>query len=227
VTDDEIRKARVRRPTKQEVEFGPEEAKKPMDGKCNGDKGEGFLCRNPAGKGTSHLGFGRCKNHGGATQSHAKAAEKAIAAQAVVTYGLSREVDPRDALLEEVYRTAGAVDFLAEQVRAIEAKDLVWGVTKESDQQATEFEGVNVDKEAKPNIWLVLYQQERKHLVDVCKAAIGAGIEERKVRVAEQFGSQLAAFVRFILGGLALTPEQWEQVPALMAAAGRQLGLTA
>lgn len=185
---------------------------------CGGQRrqAEG-TCTRPAGWGTPHAGTGRCKLHGGSTRNHVTSAERAIAAQAVVTYGLPREIDPRDALLEEVHRTAGAVAYLAEQVRGLEPTDLVWGRTEEADQQATEFPGTNVKREAKPNIWLVLYQQERKHLVDVCRVAIAAGIEERRVRLAESMGAQLAGVLRAVLDGLGLSPGQWELVPSLVS----------
>ena len=131
------------------------------------------------------------------------------------TAGLPRTVDPRDALLEEVHRTAGAVAFLQERVAELQQADLVWGVTHEDEQQATEFPGTNIRREAKPSIWLVLYQAERKHLVDVCARAIAAGIEERRVRMAESLGLQLASVIRAFAEGLALSPEQWELVPGL------------
>lgn len=174
-------------------------------------------CTRPAGWGTKHPGFGRCKLHGGSTPSHTAAAAKAIASAAVVTYGLPREIDPRDALLEEVHRTAGAVAYLADRVRELDPAALIWGKTEESDQRATEFPGVNVKQEAKPNAWLVLYREERKHLVEVSRVAIAAGIEERRVRLAESMGAQLAAVLRAVLEGLGLSPSQWELVPNLVS----------
>lgn len=56
---------------------------------------------------------------------------------------------------------------------------------------------------------------ERKHLVEGSRAAIVAGIEERRVRVAESVGAQLAAVLRAVLDGLGLSPAQWELVPTL------------
>lgn len=38
------------------------------NGKCGALNRQGTPCRNRAGKGTSHLGLGRCRNHGGASQ---------------------------------------------------------------------------------------------------------------------------------------------------------------
>lgn len=125
------------------------------------------------------------------------------------TYGLDREIDPRDALLEEVHRTAGAVDWLRGQVSALAAESVTWGVTEE---RSSSVDGDSTTQTAAVNVWVQLYQAERKHLVDVCKAAISAGIEERRVRLAEQQGELLADVIRGILADLDLTPAQTARV---------------
>ncbi|MFI7073580.1 hypothetical protein [Micromonospora sediminicola] len=135
-----------------------------------------------------------------------------LAEKAVATFGLPREIDPRDALLEEVYRTAGAVDWLHQQVQALQADQVVWGVTEEVTKDAGEFPGVDTTRAAEVNIWVQLWQRERAHLVKVAKEAISAGIEERKVRLAEQQGAMLAGVIKAILGDLDLTPEQQAKV---------------
>ncbi|HEY6116777.1 MAG TPA: hypothetical protein VI172_12540 [Candidatus Dormibacteraeota bacterium] len=153
-----------------------------------------------------------CGTHGGSSPQAKKAAERRLQAssaqQAVATFGLAREIDPRDALLEEVYRTAGAVDWLARQVQALNAQDIVWGRAEETDD--------GVKDKAAPSIWVQLYQTERKHLVDVARVAIAAGIEERKVRLAEQQGAMLAGVIKAILGDLDLTPEQQAMVSTVV-----------
>ena len=161
-----------------------------------------------------------CATHGGSSPQAKAAAERRIqAAQAeaaVVTFGLPREIDPRDALLEEVYRTAGAVDWLHQQIRALAPDDVIWGKAEEVNKQGGEFPGLDVTHKAAVNIWVDLWQRERKHLMDVCKVAIAAGIEERKVRLAEQQGALLAGVIKSILGDLNLTPEQAAKVPEVV-----------
>lgn len=133
----------------------------------------------------------------------------AAAKAAVHTYGLPREVAPDVALLEEVHRTAGHVAWLHDRVREFEDQnDLVWGKTK----RKTGGEDWGETEEAAPNIWLKLYQQERTHLVRVCSEAIRAGIEERRVKLAESQGALLVQVIRAILGDLDLTAEQQAKV---------------
>lgn len=174
------------------------------------------LCTRPAGWGTEHPGHGPCKLHGGSTTTHVTAGVTAMATAAVATFGLPREVDPRDALLEEVYRTAGAVDWLHQQVRTLDPDAVIWGKSEEVEKQAGEFPGVDVTHRAAVNVWVELWQKERAHLVKVAKEAISCGIEERRVRLAEQQGAMLAGAIKAILGDLDLSPEQAAKVSVVV-----------
>lgn len=193
--------------------------------KCGGKRlNVDALCEQPAGWGTDHLGVGRCKRHGGSTPTHQTAARREMAEQAVKTYGLRVDVSPVDALLGEVQWTAGHVAWLRERVQELESEALTWGTTETVDKGSGEFTGVDTTEAAKPNVWLVLYQQERKHLVDVCKTAITCGIEERRVKLAEAQGEVVAGVIRSILAELGLTPEQAARAPEV---ASRHLRLVA
>lgn len=197
------------------TESAPDRGKNLCGGKRRGE-GAGKTCTRPAGWGTDHAGAGRCKLHGGKTPSHNAAGQKVLAERAVVTFGLPREVDPRDALLEEVYRTAGAVDWLHQQVQALQAEQVVWGKTEAVEKQAGEFPGVDTKHAAEVNVWVQLWMAQRAHLVKVAKEAIGAGLEERRVRMAEQQGAMLAGVIKAILGDLDLSPDQQARVATVV-----------
>ncbi|MEY2243193.1 hypothetical protein AB8A21_09655 [Streptomyces sp. BF23-18] len=185
----------------------------------------GGTCTQVAGWGTDHVGAGHCKLHGGSTRSQAvSAVPRAIEARArvlVQTYGAPIETTATQALLDEVQRTAGHVAWLGDRVREIESVEvagtgsehpLVWGVTKE--KSGGEDRGTT--EEAVPSVWVRLYQQERAHLVKVCSEAIRAGIEERRVRLAEAQGVLVAQAIRAILADLDLTAEQQMRVPEIV-----------
>jgi len=178
-------------------------------------------CRNAAGYKTDHPGVGKCHLHGGSMRNHKIAATRELAAKAVATYGLPREIDPSTALLEEVHRTAGHVDWLRVKVAELEDKDLVWGVSevKASDGK----DGNSVTETAVASMWVQLYNDERKRLVDVCKAAISAGIEERRVHLAESQGTLMATAIRAILADLHLSIEQQQLVATIVPKHLRQL----
>jgi hypothetical protein len=159
-------------------------------------------------------GSDKCRMHLG--KKAADVIGEAEARKAVETYGLRRDISATDALIEEVQWTAGHVAYLRERIRELEAANLVWGKTEEVDKGASEFTGIDVTHAAVPNAWLQLYRDERKHLVDVCKAAISAGIEERRVRLAEAQGAIVVDVIRRILARLELSEGQSRLVPMVV-----------
>lgn len=188
---------------------------------CHGRRrdGSGKACHRPAGWGTDHPGEGTCKLHLGSTQNHRIAAQREQARQAVVTYGLPREVDPGQALLEEVHRTAGHVAWLASVVAELDGDAVVWGVVEETDRTFGEDGGgTETKRKAVPNAWVLLYQQERKHLAAVSKAAIDAGVSERVVQVYEQIASSYVQVLERVLDELGLSAEQRARVPQVVQA---------
>jgi 2-hydroxychromene-2-carboxylate isomerase len=152
--------------------------------KCTGHNSRGLPCGNrPIRGGTV------CSTHGGSAPQVQSAAERRLqerqAVLAVEAFGLPREIDPHSALLEELHRTAGAVQWLGAVVAGLD-------------------QGVVTD-----SAYVGLWQDERDRLAKVAKICVDVGIEERRVRLAEQAGAQLAAVVRAVLGRLGLSDEQW------------------
>ena len=162
-------------------------------------------------------GVDKCYIHAGVSKAElaGRAAEEE-AKRAVITYGLPRDVSPSDALLEEVRFTAGHVAWLRGRVSDLAPDALTWGTREMVDKQATEFPGTDTTEAAAVNMWLELYYRERKHLVDVCKAAISVGIEERMVRLAEAQGALLNDVIRRILARLSLSSAQSALLPVVV-----------
>lgn len=160
-----------------------------------------------------------CNMHGGMSPNGKAAGAKRLAqaalADAQVTFGLPRDIDPAAALLEEVHRTAGHVAWLQTRIADLNESDLTWGLTSQVDRGSGEFPGTDLTRQAVPPVLLKLYADERKHLVAVCAAAIGAGIEERRVRLAEEQGQIMAGVIRAIFADLDLTPEQAAAAPGI------------
>ena len=187
-------------------------------------KGSGKRCKRPP-----TVGGTVCAMHGGKAPQVKAAIERRrqerAAVLAVESFGLPREVDPHAALLEELHRTAGAVQWLGAVVSDIERDALVWGDAKETHgAHQDEGEKVRSEKRAGVNVWVQLWQAERKHLVDVSRECIKSGIEERRVRVAEAAGQQLASVVRAVLDRLGLTDEQRSLALVVVPEEFRRLG---
>lgn len=190
---------------------------------------KGQPCRKPCRPGEV------CTAHGGRAPQVKAAQERrrqeAQAAAVVATLGLPVDISPTDALLQEVQWTAGHVQWLRRKVQELENGEivsgpgsddaatrhpLVWGTTRRTEKRATESPGTDTVESAAPSIWYELYAKERTHLVAVSTAALRAGVEERRVRLAEQQGDLVAEVIRRILDALNLTDEQQALVPTIV-----------
>ncbi len=167
--------------------------------------GSGRTCGHTAGWGTG-TGRGRCRKHGGNTRTHVMAAQREELAEAVVTFGLPVEIEPADALLDEIHRTYGVVLFLEGEIRKLAPAELIFGTAKESARTAGEGKGKLLERSVERRAGVValvrLYQSERRHWVNVSVKAIAAGIAERQVKLAEQQGALVATAIRGILEDL-------------------------
>lgn len=168
--------------------------------------GTGHACKN----GPKH-GMTVCGMHGGrAGQVVAKAAERLqeqYATEQAAMLGLPREISAHDGLIEEVHRTAGMVAYYDSVIQSLERGDL---------KQRT-FDGSGRGWE-RPSVWIELHQQERRHFLNACKVAIAAGVEERRVQLAEQAGVLIVTVLRGVIHDLGLDDDA--RVPAIV---GRHL----
>jgi hypothetical protein len=150
-----------------------------------------------------------CRKHGGKAPQNLNAAEQRLLLRRAVleaeTLGLPREIDPHTALLEELHRTAGAVQWLG-------------AVVADLDQ-------AHIGGDVGPaQVWVRLLGDERDRLVKVAKTCVDVGIEERRVRLAESAGAQLASVVRAVLDRLGLSPEQQTLALTIVPEEFRRLG---
>lgn len=157
-----------------------------------------------------------CAMHGGKAPAVVAAAERRLQERAAVlaleSFGIPVVVDPHEALLAELHRTAGAVEWLGAIVAGLERDQVGWGTTKVK----TGGDDGGVTEEAKPSIWYELWARERKHLVDVAAACVKAGIEERRIALAEGQGRLLAGVVSRILARLELDERQQSLVSVVV-----------
>jgi len=181
---------------------------------CTGTTQAGLPCCRPARK-TS----GKCPRH----DTRGRAVKLAESLGLVPTYGLPVKVTAEQAVMEELWRTAGAVRWLAERVAQLEAAALTWGTTQTVQRWWGEFPGSEEVAKAGPHVLLDLYFRERKHLVDVALGIIGAGLAARMVDLAQEQGAASARVVDAILADLSLTEEQWALVPQVVPRRFREL----
>lgn len=196
---------------------------------CTAHRRNGDPCGSHAVKGGTV-----CRMHGGSSpQAKAKAAERVTAAKAAKTMRLFAapvDIDPAHALLELVQWTAGEVRYWRAEVERIavdEPANLTWGRTSH-----TEGEGpqgyVNQDTtEAVPHIAYRMLTDAQDRLAKYAAAALRAGVEERRVRLAEDQGALVAGVIRRILERLDLLEWQQELVGTVVPEELRALAGTA
>ncbi len=178
-------------------------------------------CRARAGRGTNHVGIGRCRLHGGATHSHKVAAERQIARNVANAYGLPRHIDPANGLIEEYWRTAGIVAGLEAKVASLEEQDLVWGIAEVTEGEGSDDDGMPVaskvvKKRATVNIWVKLFNEERDRYSRLGEAIVRLGLEARR---DEYIRAQVEVFAGVLLSpDLALTEGQRETAGRLLRA---------
>ena len=180
---------------------------------CGRKKKSGGMCQKPAGWGTDHKGYGLCRTHGGNAPSQKKAAYTLKAKDMVMAFGLPREISPVQAILEEVQRTAGHVAWLGQQVGELTNNELTRGVTK---VQVFPDGSKVTNVEAAVNVWVKMYQEERKHLVQVCKAGVEIGLKEIEISIAQRQGELLAQVIVAILNDMSLTKQQKALIPQVV-----------
>lgn len=153
-----------------------------------------------------------CANHGGRAPQVAAAAKRRVALQAAQQQleveaqrlGFAVEVDPAEAMLAMVCEAAGNVVALRSLVQRLDHGRVGTAFTADLDDQPTTSSSssssgslvmlagnINKPAEALPHIWLSLYNDERDRLVRWSKACRDAGVDERRVQLAEAQGDQL------------------------------------
>lgn len=162
---------------------------------CGARTRSGATCRLFAGQGTNHVGFGRCKHHGGSTPTHVASAVIQEARLRAVEFGEELPVEPAEALLTMLRLTAGMVAWTRDELARMDDR--------------TTFEGQVLTR---------IYADERDRTARIAKAALDAGVAERTVRLAESYGELIATLIGNILVDLRLTPEQQDRAPQIVQA---------
>lgn len=163
-----------------------------------------------------------CTAHGGAAPQTKRRAERRIMEQAatdlVNTFGVPvTDADPGTIILERIGTLAGHVRWLQARVEELQPDDVAWGTTtiKTGGQDA------GTTEEAKPSVWVELYDRWGQQLQNLCIAALKVGLKEREVRIAEQQGAAICSLLDGLLLDLGIDP----QLPATAEKVAKHLRL--
>ena len=184
--------------------------------RCTGHNRAGKPCgKNP------RAGLTVCPTHGGNTKAAIAAGKRRVTEQAAAAeaarFATRRDIHPADALLELVQWTAGEVDYWRGKVDQLDDDELAGNLVTKT--EVGEEKGYTTDittKEAAEHIYIRMLAKASDRLATYAAAALRAGVEERRVRLAESQGQLVAAVIRRILDALNLTPAQAELVPTIV-----------
>lgn len=164
---------------------------------CGAKKKSGDICVLAAGWGTPHPGMGKCKWHGGLNPAQIK---NAMSKEMHQLLGFQMEIEPFEALLWCIKITAGEVHWLSLQLSTVKREEWL-----EHGMQGTRL-----------NIWARQRAEAIDRLAKFSKWAIDAGLQERRVQLAEMYGEALGRLLKGILDDLHLDRQQREDSPAIV-----------
>lgn len=164
-----------------------------------------------------------CRMHGGSSPQARAAAARRVqeekAAKAAQRLAQPIETDPSQALLDLVSSAAGEVAYWRARVDEIQDRDekrLTSGLTKITEGKdrggVTTLRTVETIAAIEYRMWTAA--QDR--LAQYATAALRAGVEERRVRIAEDQGALVAQVIRRILDRLDLSEWQAEMVGSIV-----------
>ena len=149
----------------------------------------GRKCARPAGWGTDHYGIGYCKWHGGSTAPQRRSAYRQMAMADFEIAHADVKAEPHEALI-----------WCVEQ----QAKRAVW-LQQIDEVQSIEDLGV---KDSPANVFSDMLRNATKDLAQYSKMALDAGVDERRVQIAERTGDLIVKVLQHFMSGIELTPEQ-------------------
>lgn len=172
----------------------------------------------------------RCGRHGGNSPKAKAAAEQRTAEQelthAVGTLGIGSkypDIDPAQALLQEIRISHAHVRWLRTKVSEVEPNELVWGITKTEVGIGAQGPVDMTVQEAGFNTWYTLYTKEREHFAKLTTMALKAGIEQRRIELEEQKAELVVVALKQIFAQLNLSKLQADMLPTIVPNALRQL----
>lgn len=170
----------------------------------------------------------RCGRHGGNSPKAKAAATQRMAEQEAreilghIDPTAPRE-NPAEMLLNLIHGKSAEISWLRRKVKAQTDEALVYGLTERQEGIGPQGPVDMTTHKVEQNIWWKLLREAENQLASWTSMALRAGVEERRVRIAEQQGNLIAQAIQTILDGLQLTPTQAKLIPQIVPAALREL----
>lgn len=182
--------------------------------RCGSTKSDGSgHCTQIAGWGTTHVGVGRCKLHGGASPLAELSGQLVIARHEAQVMGVPLPADPLEAILQCIAIAAGEVRYCSDRIAELEERDAAGPVrtitTKPvkgggKDDRTTE---IQLGPPAL-HIWIKARHEAMDRLVVYSKVALANKIDERRVDLAKRQAETVAEAMRLLATRLGHDPAE-------------------
>lgn len=163
---------------------------------CGAQTRRHTACERPKGWGTDHVGFGRCKLHGGSSPSGRKAAALARAAslsEDLASAAVPVKVDPTEALLLTLYSSVALTNAARHHyAQALDHAD---------DENPIDVEAAREHYEDCPD-------RQQSYAADCVKL----GIEAKQIEIIERTGETILALLRDVISELGIPMEQAQPI---------------
>lgn len=126
--------------------------------------------------------------------------------------GRPLDIEPGEALLQCIRIAAGEVQYASDRIAELDPGDAIVGQRtvktrplsegKDGESADLTVEEVTVTTAADLHIWIHVRRQALDRLVNYSAVALKAGVEERRVKIAEQTGQLIANVIRGVLTDL-------------------------
>ena len=136
--------------------------------------------------------------------------------------GAAIDIDPHEALMTCVRIAAGEVAYCTQKIATLHEDDALGHPETRTVREFTNDDGQVYETEERKfapvavHVWISVRQGALDRLARYSKMALDAGVEERKVRLAEQWGERLARLLHNVLEDLDLTPKQKKRAPEVI-----------
>ena len=175
---------------------------------CGAKKRTGGVCGALPLKGQK-----RCRIHGGALGRSKAAAvvNLEMADQSLLAWNniTPQDIHPVDALMDLVQWTAGEVDYWRRRVALLREQDIVGMMETRRVEGTDRGQSTDlVESSVATNVAVKMLQDASNRLEKYAASALKAGVDERKVQLAEQQGVLVALVLRRIFDRLDLSTAQ-------------------
>ncbi len=166
-----------------------------LDDRCGGKTKAGTPCKKEPGWGTSHVGVGCCKLHGGSTPTQVAHGQLVLAQQAATALAVPIATNPFQSLLQLEAKQRGLEEHLWQRVLALDP-DMVWvrpisklrrPLKEEKGEENPSIEVVEITEAPLDlNIAIKAWRLAAEDLRKTSKTVIAGGIAERQAKVLER-----------------------------------------